>query len=518
MGDRDYQTRTVEELRNRIRAGKRRLLVVSPTGSGKMRVIARIMSETAAKGNRAGFAAHARELVEQNEQTLESLGTPCSIIMSGRENEHRSAAEATAALQCSVMAKDTLWARVFSKRESARKMDPPELDVLLFDEAHLSLAKTWQAIADHYKDKILIGFTATPCRGDGKGLGHLYDDMVTMATYSELQQQGFLVPLRIMAPSTPDLKGVKTRAGDYAKGELEKRMNKPKLVGDVVETWLKQSEGRDTVVFASGVDHSLQLRDQFRAAGITAEHVDGGTDLQERADIMRRCRDRSVKVLCNYGIATMGVDVPNWKCMVCCRPTQSLGLWWQMAGRVQRPFDGYTDALVLDHSSNTDRFGYPDEDVDWSLDTKTKVTVSKKQKAKVRTCKNCKAVIRQKTTTCPQCKVVLPTPMRTPVVSTKAELEAKKRNQRNRTFQRAQKQKKWDELLAWARYRGHKTAAASCRYRDYFGVWPDKAGLVGTPRNYEQGQLDADTFYREYVLPEKERLAATSRLMGGYNQ
>ena len=514
-GDRYYQVRAVENIRKSIASGKRRIIVVSPTGSGKMRVIARIMQLAAAKGNRAGFAAHARELVEQNEKTLESLGSPCHVVMSGRENEYRNAAEAEEALLCPVMAKGTLWARVFSKRAANNRLrfDAPDLDVLLFDEAHLSLAKTWLAIADHYKDKILIGFTATPCRTDGRGLGILYDDMVTMATYSELQEYGYLVPLRIIAPSRPDLSRLKVNAGDYQKGQLEKRMNKKKLVGNVVKTWVAKGEGRSTVVFASGVDHSKSLRDEFRAAGVTAEHVDGKTDLVERAEIMEKARSGEVLVMCNYGVATMGVDVPRWKCMVCCRPTKSLGLWWQMAGRVQRPSEDFQDALILDHSDNALVFGFPDEDVDWSLQDDTKVQdrqALKKKKETVRRCPKCSSVV--KTNTCSSCGYVFPPPVVKPVESTSHELVEMARSQRNRTYKRDQKQAYWNKMLNWARYRGYKTAAASCRYREFFGVWPK--GLAFIPRDNHQSQMPARHFYETYVVPAKERNQRVDDLFG----
>jgi superfamily II DNA or RNA helicase len=220
---------------------------------------------------------------------------------------------------------------------------------------------------------------------------------------------------------------------------------------------------------------------------------------------MNRARLGQVKVVCNYGVATTGVDVPNWKCMVCCRPTKSMGLWWQMSGRIQRPFANFRDALILDHSGTSLQFGYPDEDVDWSLQVEgAQARVQDRHKAKkkdkpARRCPKCHAVCR--TNQC-SCGFEFPPTRHRSTQVTNGELTELARRRRNRTMNRAEKQAYWDKLLHWARHRGYKTAAASCRYREYFGVWPKD--LERMPRNHQQSQMPAREFYARYVQSQRE--------------
>ena len=145
-------------------------------------------------------------------------------------------------------------------------------------------------------------------------------------------------------------------------------MNVPKLVGDVVEQWLKRGEGRPTVVFASGVAHSLHLRDSFRAAGVLAEHIDGETPTAERDATLTQLADGTVNVVCNAMVLTEGWDCPAVSCIVLARPTRKLGLFRQMVGRGLRPHPGKTDCLIIDHSGAVHAHGFPDDDIEWTLE------------------------------------------------------------------------------------------------------------------------------------------------------
>src|SRR6185503_15702998 len=109
-------------------------------------------------------------------------------------------------------------------------------------------------------------------RGDGRGLGTLFEKMVEAPQVQELVDLGYLVKTRHYAPSTPDLRGVKTVAGDYVQDQLAARMDRPKLVGDIVTQWHRHGEGRRTVAFASSVGHSVHIRDEFIKSGVHAGH------------------------------------------------------------------------------------------------------------------------------------------------------------------------------------------------------------------------------------------------------
>src|SRR5262249_8549268 len=151
----------------------------------------------------------------------------------------------------------TVWMRA----KHAGKIDPPPVDVLIVDECHHIVARTYRQIIESYPQAILLGLTATPCRGDGRGLGGVFGIMIECPQVRDLIRDGYLVKTRVYAPVQPDLKGVRTVAGDYVESQLAERMDQDKLVGDIVTHWHKYGERRKTVCFAVSVEHSIHIRD-----------------------------------------------------------------------------------------------------------------------------------------------------------------------------------------------------------------------------------------------------------------
>jgi DNA repair protein RadD len=225
-------------------------------------------------------------------------------------------------------------------------------DIIVVDEAHHVRARTYMRILELYPNAIVIGLTATPVRGDGRGRGNVFEVPVECPSVAELIDAGYLVGTKVYAPSLPDLRGVRVERDDYVEAQLAQRMDNAKLVGDAVEHWLRFAERRQTVVFATTVAHSLHIRDEFRRAGVLAEHIDGTTPTEERDAILARLAAGQVEVVCNAMVLTEGWDQPSVSCLVLARPTKSLGLYRQMVGRALRPAPGKTDALILDHTAS----------------------------------------------------------------------------------------------------------------------------------------------------------------------
>ena len=286
----------------------------------------------------------------------------------------------------------TVNARAFR----SRKIELRKFGLIVIDEAHHARAKTYQQIVDANPTAVIIGLTATPCRGDGRGLGNIFDTIVLGPSFEELKDGGRLVSSRIYAPQRPDLKGVHIRQGDYVESELAGAMDKPKLVGDVVTHWFKHAEGRRTVVFASSVKHSVHIRNEFRQAGVAAEHIDGETPREEREEILARLSAGVIQVVCNCMVLCEGWDQPAVSCLVLARPTKRLGLFIQTVGRVLRSAPGKTDALILDHSGAVFEHGFPEDEITWALSTDDKA-VNKAHEARQA---NHHA---RGLTTCPQC-------------------------------------------------------------------------------------------------------------------
>lgn len=348
---RDYQVDGVNEIRNRVRSGYRRILRVLPTGGGKTSEAAHIIDSARARGSKIVFLAHRRELIDQASARLDGLGVDHGIIMADHPR-----------------AKPWLPVQVGSIQTVHRRGLPWEPDLVFVDECHRIKGASYQQVIADCGRAVVIGITATPCRSDGKGLNPPFETMVIGPSLAELTARGYLVPARTYARKKPDLRGVSTTAGDYQQDELQEAMNKPEIVGDVVKEWQKNAAGRLTVVFAVGVKHSIALRDAFRATGVTAEHLDGETPKAERERLLADLTAGRITVLCNCGVLSEGWDCPPVSCVCIVRPTMSLVLYLQMAGRTLRTSSGKVDSIINDHGGCVYRHGLITAEREWTLD------------------------------------------------------------------------------------------------------------------------------------------------------
>ena len=241
---RPYQHDHVAATHAEIGVGRRRILQVAPTGAGKTVTVAEIIRQGVVLGKRVLFLAHRRELIHQAHQKLYAAGVDAGIILAEWPARPEEPVQ-IASIQ-------TLWARAMR----TKKIDLPLADLVVIDEAHHCRAMTYRKIIEAYPEAIILGMTATPCRGDGRGLGNIFETMVECPAVQELIDLGFLVPTKVYAPVQPDLKGVGVARGDYVEKQLAERMDQGELVGDIVTHWLSLSERRRTVAFATGVAHS----------------------------------------------------------------------------------------------------------------------------------------------------------------------------------------------------------------------------------------------------------------------
>jgi DNA repair protein RadD len=247
---RPYQTDIAAEFERDVERGDRSILLVAPTGSGKTVIAAAIIAGCT---RRVLVVAHRREIVNQTSDKLTARSVPHGIIQAGNEKKLRPMASVQ------VASIQTLHARAI--RSSIMLM--PLADLLIIAEAHHAWAMTYQKVIEAYPNAIILGLTATPCRGDGRGLGGIFNTMIECPQVPDLIEQGYLVKSRVYAPVDPDLRGVKTQAGDYVESQLAERMDRDKLVGDIVTHWFKYGERRKTVAFACSVGHSVHIRDEF---------------------------------------------------------------------------------------------------------------------------------------------------------------------------------------------------------------------------------------------------------------
>jgi superfamily II DNA or RNA helicase len=353
--------------------------------------------------------------------------------------------------------------------------------VSITGNCHRSCSKQYQDAIDYYRGEgaIIIGFTATPARGDGRPLGEIFEKLVQVIDVQELTDLGYLSPCRYFAPSAPALEDVKIVRGDYDVKELDKRMNQVKLVGDVVENWLRLASGRKTIVFAVSVAHSKALAAEFNRNGISTYHLQASSTDEQREYAFQEMERGNIQVICNVALYQEGVDVPDISCVVLARPTKNLGLYRQMAGRGLRPSPGKGELYLLDHGGCIEENGLLTDPIEWTLEGKKKAwrkAKGKKPKEKKDSiCSSC-ALIFSGSTKCPDCGSEAKS-FGQKVETVDGDLE-EIGGKRKATME--EKTKFQGMLRYYARAKGFKDGWVYWKYKERFGVAP-KNGLNSPP-------------------------------------
>lgn len=343
--------------------------------------MAEIARRTTKNNKRVMFLIHRREVLDQAIKTFKNQNVNPDLLTAGMVQ--------------------TLTRRV-------DKLPTPS--VILVDEAHHALAKSYQRILKQFPKAIVLLFTATPHRTGRMQLDQIADDIIIGQSIHELTDKGFLAPFRYFQPPNDfDSKLLKrSSTGDFTNESMQEAMS-TKIFGHIVKQYKRIASGMQAVVYTYSIDSAIKIAKEFNEAGITARSVNGKTPQDMRDHIVRMFRDQRIKILVNVNLFTEGVDLPNVDCVIMARPTASLSLYLQFSMRCLNPRPGKT-AIIIDHANNFKTFGYPDDDRDWKQAIK-----SGKQKSKslltdpglsIITCDYCFAVVKAsevKDGKCPIC-------------------------------------------------------------------------------------------------------------------
>ena len=372
-------------------------LGVAPTGAGKTIMLSAVTGRMTGNGAKACVLAHRDELTSQNRAKFARVNhdTETSVVDATTKSWN---GQVTFAM-----------APTLSRASNLAAM--PKLDLLVIDEAHHAVAESYRRIIDRVQDANpearVFGVTATPNRGDRKGLREVFDNVADQVRLGELIASGHLVPPRTFVIDVgvqDQLRAVRKTADDYDMGAVAAIMNRAPITEEVVRHWEEKAGNRQTVVFCSTVAHAMNVATAFNEAGNPAAVVLGDMGSTERKMVLEAFASGEIQVIVNVAVLTEGWDHPPTSCVVLLRPSSYKSTMIQMVGRGLRTVDPAehpgvikTDCIVLDFGISSLTHGTLEQDVD--LDGRDPTP----GEAPTKTCPECEAEIPLASRQCPIC-------------------------------------------------------------------------------------------------------------------
>lgn len=425
---RPYQQDAIDNVYAEWARGKRFVVLVMPTGSGKAACLCEVARIEAERGQRVLITAHRQELITQLSMTLTRNGLRHQVIAAATTVKYAVRLHMETVGKCFVDPN----ARVFVASVQSMKAENitnlaafGDKLTIIGDEFHhyTKQSQTWGKVFTPLDQAGArgLGLTATPCRADGRGLSRetdgYGDSMVIGPTMRDLITMGYLSDYRIYCPpSDLHLDRVKTSAmtGDYVEKELKAEIQSSHIVGDIVGHYLRIAPGKRGITFTVGVDMAEEVAEQYRARGVPAIAVSGRMSDYDRIQALRDLKSGKILQVVNDSVLTEGTDEPTVEVISFARPTQSYGLYCQMFGRGTRisPETGKDRAIIIDHVGNVMRHGLPDAPREWSLDRRERRSSGKSDAQTIRACLNpeCGAVYERFRDACPYCGTPVPPP------------------------------------------------------------------------------------------------------------
>ena len=363
----DYQ----EDMKSRIEKALRlhqSVMAQMPTGTGKTYLLTAVI-DSFVKANpnmKVWIIAHRRELVSQIEETIKKF-----YSYSASEND---------SLLVSVKAISIQW---LSRHYDEIEEEP---GMIVIDEAHHALAKTYKEMWERFPKAKFLGLTATPCRLNGKGFIDLFDVLVQSWDVPEFISKGRLATYDFVSIKSDGvtqrlINSLQKRGadGDYQNKEMDMLLNKRPSIERLYQSFEEYGKDRKGIVYAINISHAKKIMELYQEHGIKAVAIDSKTPAAERQADIEAFKKGDIQVLVNVDIFSEGFDCPDVEFVQLARPTLSLAKYLQMVGRGLRVAKGKKCCVIIDNVGLYRVFGLPSQIWDWKTTFEGRLKYSRKK-------------------------------------------------------------------------------------------------------------------------------------------
>ena len=363
----DYQEDMKERIEKALRL-HRSVMAQMPTGTGKTYLLTAVIDSFVSNNPKENvwIVAHRRELVSQIDETVRKF--------------HSYSASNTSSLLSSVKAMSIQWLmRHYDEIEE-------EPGMIVIDEAHHTLAKTYKEMWERFPKAKFLGLTATPCRLNGKGFTDLFDVLVQSWGVPEFISKGRLATYDFVSIKSD---GVTQRLidslqkrgadGDYQNKEMDMLLNKKPSIERLYRSLEEYGKDRKGIVYAINISHAQKITKLYQEHGVKAIAIDSKTPATERQQDIEAFKKGDIQVLVNVDIFSEGFDCPDVEFVQLARPTLSLAKYLQMVGRGLRVAKGKKNCVIIDNVGLYRVFGLPSQVWNWNAMFEGKLKVGKKK-------------------------------------------------------------------------------------------------------------------------------------------
>jgi len=363
----DYQEDMKERIEKALRL-HRSVMAQMPTGTGKTYLLTAVIDSFVSNNpmEKVWIVAHRRELVSQIDETVRKF--------------HSYFASNTSSLLSSVKAMSIQWLmRHYDEIEE-------EPGMIVIDEAHHALAKTYKEMWERFPNAKFLGLTATPCRLNGKGFTDLFDILVQSWSVPEFISKGRLATYDFVSIKSDGMTqrlidSLQKRGadGDYQNKEMDMLLNKKPSIERLYQSLEEFGKDRKGIVYAINISHAQKITKLYQEHGVKAIAIDSKTPATERQQDIEAFKKGDIQVLVNVDIFSEGFDCPDVEFVQLARPTLSLAKYLQMVGRGLRVAKGKKNCVIIDNVGLYRVFGLPSQVWNWNAMFEGKLKVGKRK-------------------------------------------------------------------------------------------------------------------------------------------